>query len=137
MAPLEIALDEVLAVAAHLSGSVSAAVFLVEDQPDHLALAATYDLAEPAAGALAEAVRKPEHPVTRTATTAIAGWNVRPRAPGGPALRSHLPLTAASGSRDRVVGVVALAHQEPLTPDLQPVVEAAARLLAAVIEREG
>jgi len=58
-------------------------------------------------------VRDPNHPITRTVDDGTASFDVRPVAPGGPALRSHVPISAPGSNR--VVGVVAVAHDAPLS----------------------
>ncbi len=57
--------------------------------------------------------------------------------PGGPALRSHLPLIVRRDGADRVVGVVALAYDHPIDPDQRPTLEAVADLAAVAIDRAG
>jgi hypothetical protein len=61
-------------------------------------------------------------------------YDVRPMNPGGPALRSHLPLVIGRQGVDRVVGVLALAYDRPIEPDTRPTVEAVADLAAVAIE---
>ncbi len=41
-------------------------------------------------------------------------FNVTPMAPGGPALRSHVPLLVERGGWWRAVGVLAVAHDSTL-----------------------
>jgi hypothetical protein len=69
----------------------------------------------------------PAHPIARAMTDADATYDVRPMNPGGPALRSHLPLGG--------LGVLALAHDASLSPDarerLGPLVAAASALIRA------
>ncbi|HEY8819316.1 MAG TPA: GAF domain-containing protein [Candidatus Limnocylindrales bacterium] len=60
-----------------------------------------------------------------------------PTAPGGPALRSHLPLIVTRGGTDEVLGVLALAHDRPTDPEMRQVLEAAADLAAVAIARGG
>jgi hypothetical protein len=62
---------------------------------------------------LRDAVRNPEHPIARTLADASPVFDVQPTAPGGPALRSHLPL-AALGDGGPAVGVLAVAHDPGL-----------------------
>ena len=62
-------------------------------------------------------------------------FDVAPTAPGGPALRSHLPLVVTRHGTDRVVGVLALAHDRPIAPALGPVLESAAELGAVALDR--
>ena len=54
--------------------------------------------------------------MTRTALDGQAGFDVTPVAPGGPALRSHVPC-AIQPPLARRIGVLALAHQQPLTAE--------------------
>ena len=63
--------------------------------------------------------------------------DVRPMAPGGPALRSHVPLTVTRDGRTSVLGVLALAHEAPLGPDAVELLDAAADLAAVALERTG
>lgn len=135
MPPPNLALDQVLAIVAGLSDAASAAVFVVGDGPEDLELAASYELPEPAATALAPAVRNPQHPIARTASTSVAGYDVRPTAPGGPALRTHLPLVSRRDGSSQVVGVLALSHEEPIPVHVRAVLEGGAQLLAAIIDR--
>ena len=63
-------------------------------------------------------------------------YDVAPMNPGGPRLRSHLPLIVTRGRTPRVLGVLALAHDDEIAPEAKPVIGAAADLAAARIERE-
>ena len=58
------------------------------------------------------------------------------RRAGGPALRSHLPLVVTRGGTDSVLGVLALAHDEPIDPGLRPILQAVADLAAVAVERD-
>jgi len=113
-------------------GIGSAAVALREPDGNGLRLAATFGLGPDAAAGLTAAIANPAHPVTVTATTGLAGFDVRPMNPGGPALRTHLPLVARRQDADVVVGVLALAHDEPLA-EAAPLLEPFADLLAIVV----
>lgn len=113
----------------------SAAVFRVADAGGRLEIVAAIGLGDPAT--LAAAVRNPAHPVTRSAVERAAGFDVRPVAAGGPALRSHLPLIVGTAARDRVVGVLALAHDRPTDAEARAVLGAVADLVAVAIAREG
>jgi len=64
-----------------------------------------------------------------------ATFDVQPTAPGGPALRSHLPLVARDDGRRSVVGVLAVAHQHRLDPDSRRVLERLADTAAALLGR--
>ena len=60
--------------------------------------------------------------------------DVRPMAPGGPALRSHVPLTLTRDGVTTVTGVLALAHEQPLGSEAVELLEAAADLAAVALE---
>jgi hypothetical protein len=92
----------------------SAAIAVVE--PAGLRLAATAGLPGPAADGLRQAIQDPGHPVARTAADGLAAFDVLPVAPGGPTLRSHVPLIARVDGADRILGVLAVAHDAPMTP---------------------
>lgn len=110
----------------------SAVVFAVGVAPGPLELVAKAGLPDPASAALAAAVRNAAHPIARTASDGASSFDVLPTAPGGPALRSHVPLIASRDRRPVVVGVLALAHDEPMTPSAR-LLEAVADLAAATI----
>lgn len=114
-------------------GMASAAVFVVTGPGPALEIAGAIGLGDPAA--LAAAVRNPAHPVTRTVIERAVAFDVRPTAPGGPALRSHLPLIVGDGDGE-VIGVLAVAHDAPLDADAQLALTAVADLAALAIERE-
>jgi len=57
-----------------------------------------------------------------------------PTRPGGPALRSHLPLVITRAGSDRVLGVLALAHHQPIDAASRQLIEAAADLAAVALE---
>jgi GAF domain-containing protein len=113
----------------------SAVIMIVTDEPDHVAIVASIGLGDAAIAGLAAAVRDPEHPIARTVTTPVSSFDVAPTRPGGPALRSHLPLIVTSGGSDVVLGVLALAHDRPIDPAMRPLVQASADLAAIAIER--
>ncbi|HTG40403.1 MAG TPA: GAF domain-containing protein [Methylomirabilota bacterium] len=127
-------LDNLLAVIAEQL-DVESAVIVVVDAPDQLRIVASTGLAEPAIAGLAEALRNPAHPIARTVGDPGPSFDVLPTAPGGPALRSHLPLAVARGSSETVLGVLALAHHRPLDAESRQLLEAAADLAAIAIER--
>jgi hypothetical protein len=108
----------------------SAAIFAVGTAARPLELAATAGLPEPAAAGLATAVENAAHPIARTASDGTSSFDVLPTAPGGPALRSHVPLIATRDRGPAVVGVLAVAHDAPMTPSA-PLLEAVADLAAA------
>ena len=62
-------------------------------------------------------------------------FDVLPTVPGGPALRSHLPLVVTRGGTDSVLGVLALAHDAPIDPESAPCSRRSADLAAVAVER--
>jgi hypothetical protein len=102
-------------------------VFAVSDRDGALEIVAAVGLGDPSA--LEAAVRNPVHPVSRTATERTAGFDVRPMAAGGPALRSHLPLIIGD-DQGAVVGVLALAHDVPTDGETRALLGAVADLAA-------
>ena len=113
----------------------SAAVVVVDPMADRLDIAASHGLGDEAAAGLAAAVNRPGHPIARTVADAVASFNVLPTAPGGPALRSHLPLVVRRDGADTVLGVLALAHDRPFEADAWPLLRAGADLAAVAVER--
>ena len=92
----------------------SAATFLSPDGPGALELAAAAGIDGPPLEGLVNAVRNPAHPVARALTDPGPTFDVLPMNPGGPRLRSHLPLVVERDGTRVVVGVLALAHESPL-----------------------
>ena len=97
------------------TASASAAIFLIEPAGG-LRLGAAAGVSGEALERLVAAVQSPDHPVARTALTGESAFDVTPIAPAGPALRSHIAIVDPSGER---MGVLALAHQLPLTEEQQ------------------
>ena len=60
----------------------------------------------------------------------------RAHEPGRAEARSHLPLIVTRGRTPRVLGVLALAHEDEIAPEAKPIIGAAADLAAARIERQ-
>jgi len=114
-------LRAVVAQATALPGIESAAIFISGAASKDLVLGAADGVAGPALDRLVEAVRHPEHPIARTMADGIASFDAMPMAPGGPALRSHLPLlTGAQDPANRpIVGVLAVAHELPVDADVR------------------
>lgn len=115
---------------------IESAVIVVVDEPDRLRMVASTGLPEPALAGLAEALRNPGHPIARTVREPISTFDVLPTVPGGPALRSHLPLTVTRNGAETVLGVLALAHHRPLDRDSRLLIQAAADLAAVAVERK-
>jgi GAF domain-containing protein len=127
-------LDDLLAVIAEQL-DIESAVIVVADGSGHLAIVASVELEDPAIAGLTEALRNPGHPIARTVADPVPSFDVLPSVPGGPALRSHLPLTVTRDGTSTVLGVLALAHQRPLGPEPRQLLEAAADLAALAVER--
>ena len=107
-------LDEVVHAAVLVDGIQSAALFVVAPLSSSLELAAAAGIAGPPLDGLVAAVRNPAHPVARALLDDGPTFDVLPMAPGGPRLRSHLPLQVDRDGRAEAVGVLALAHDAPL-----------------------
>jgi GAF domain-containing protein len=129
-------LETLLVVIAEQLDIESAAIVVAGRRPDHLAIVAATGLGDPALAGLTEALRNPAHPIARTLGHPVPSFDVLPSQPGGPALRSHLPLTVTRNGTDHVLGVLALAHHHPLGAEPRELLEAAARLAAVAIERQ-
>lgn len=121
------ALDDVARSALDEDGIVSVAIFaaVTGDDPDvrtdpELRLAAAAGIDGPPLDGLIAAVGHPQHPIRVALRDAGPSWDVRPMNPGGPALRSHLPLRAR-GADDAApaAGVLALAHDAPVAPEVR------------------
>jgi len=132
---LAVTLGSLLDAIAEGFGVQSAAIVVKAEEGDDLEIVATFGLDGGAKAGLAEAMRRPTHPVTRTFGELTPTYDVAPTVPGGPALRSHLPLVVTRDGTDSVLGVLALAHDDPIDPAARPILEAAADLAAVAIER--
>jgi hypothetical protein len=130
--PVTPSLEDVVRDATATGTIGSAAIFLVASAPSTLHLAAAAGIEGRALDGLVAAVANPEHPVARAISDRGPTFDVRPVNPGGPRLRSHLPLVAALDDGPTVVGVLALAHDEPLSDaERQRVVELARQAASA------
>jgi hypothetical protein len=92
----------------------SAVVFVTAPGTTDLVLAAAADVDGPPLERLVAAVRDPAHPIVRTLVEGIPAFDVTPMAPGGPALRSHLPLIVERDGAPVATGVLAVAHDRAL-----------------------
>ena len=129
-------LTPLLEAIAEASTAASAVIMTRDPSEDRLTIAASVGLAPSTAVGLEAAVRDhPAHPIARTFADGLATFDVAPTAPGGPALRSHLPLVVTRDGTDRVVGVLALAHDRPIDAALRPVLGSAAELAAVAVVR--
>jgi len=112
-------------------GVGSAAVFVVAPGSTDLVLGAAEGIEGPPLERLAQAVRDPAHPIARTLDEATPSFDVTPTAPGGPALRSHVPLLVDADGGMLAVGVLAVAHDDRMSPaSRQALVDLAARAAA-------
>jgi hypothetical protein len=94
-------LDEVVQAALRVDGVESAALFVVTPPSSSLELAAAAGISGPALDGLVAAVRNPAHPVARALSDEGPTFDVLPMGPGGPRLRSHVPLQVDRASRAR------------------------------------
>jgi hypothetical protein len=109
-------LDAAAERAVALADIGSAAIFVARPDSGELELGGVAGISGPPLDGLRAAVRNPDHPIRRTMLDDGPTFDVRPMNPGGPALRSHLPLFAVVGGRRTAVGVLAVAHDQPLDP---------------------
>jgi len=115
------------------AGVDSAAVFVVRPGTSELELGAAAGIEGPPLDRLIEAVRLPTHPITRSLADPSASFDVVPIAPGGPALRSHLPLLVDGPGGHVAVGVLAVAHGPSLdAAQRQLLLDLASRAAAAI-----
>jgi len=109
-------------------GVGSAAVFVVAPGSKDLVLGGAEGIEGPPLERLAQAVRDPAHPIARTLVAATPSFDVTPTAPGGPALRSHVPILVDADGGVLAVGVLAVAHDARMPPaSRQALVDLAAR----------
>ena len=126
-------LDEIARSAIAIDGIASAAIFVLRPGSPDLELAGAAGIEGPPLAGLIAAVRNPEHPIKRSLADDGPTFNVQPMAPGGPALRSHLPLLAQRDGRRVAVGVLAVAHEARLTADAERELGGLARAAAGSI----
>jgi GAF domain-containing protein len=130
-------LRDLVATISEGAGAESAAIVIRDPGTGTLEIAATHGLDPAAIAGLRAACQNPDHPIAKTFANPAPTVDVLPTRPGGPALRSHVPLSVARDGEELVLGVLALAHARPLDPEIRSVVLAAADLLAVAIERFG
>lgn len=97
-----------------IPGIVSAAIFMQLVASESLGLAAAAGIDGEPLRQLSVAVHDPAHPIPRTLVDANPAFDVVPTAPGGPALRSHLPIHVDGDGTRGCVGVLAVAHDAML-----------------------
>jgi hypothetical protein len=131
------AAEAILSDLAARLGIDSAVVVLPSGPSGDLAVSASVGLPDPALNGLMAAMRDPGHPIARTFRDPVATWDVPPTRPGGPALRSHVALTNERGGAHSVVGVLALAYEEPLEAEARHDIERAATRIAETMDPTG
>jgi len=101
-------LDDLAREALGIADIESAAIFVAQpgSPTPVLALAGAAGIDGPPLDGLVAAVQNPMHPIARALHDAGPTFDVRPMNPGGPAIRSHLPLGG--------LGVLAVAHDAVL-----------------------
>ncbi len=114
---------------------VESAAIVVTGSEGGLEIVATFGLDHGAIGGLAHAIGSPSHPIAKTFSERTPSFDVLPTVPGGPTLRSHLPLVVTRGGTNTVLGVLALAHDRPVDEAIRPILQAGADLAAVAIER--
>ena len=127
-------LDEVVQAAVLVDGIQSAALFVVAPPSSSLELAAAAGIAGPPLDGLVAAVRNPAHPVARALRDQGPTFDVLPMAPGGPRLRSHIPIHIDRPGSREAVGVLALAHDPPLDEAQRSALVALAATATAAIQ---
>jgi hypothetical protein len=120
-------LQDLVRAALEIDGIESAAIFVADPGSGDLHLGAAAGIEGPPLDGLVAAVRNPAHPIARAMTDADPTFNVRPMNPGGPALRSHLPLGD--------LGVLAVAHEASLSQDARGRLTRLAASASAVLRR--
>jgi hypothetical protein len=130
-------LESLLRVIAEQLDVESAAIVVPDATADRLVIVASIGLGDPAIAGLTEALRDPDHPIARTLGDPVPTFDVLPTRPGGPALRSHIPLVVTRGGADKVLGVLALAHHRPIDDLSRQLIVAATDLAAVAVERGG
>jgi hypothetical protein len=116
-----------------IGDTASAVIFVAATGSSDLELAAAAGVGGPPLDGLVAAVRNPAHPVTRALSDAEPSFDVRPTAPGGPALRSHIPLRRSADVATAAIGVLALAHESPMSGGSRRLLVALADRAAAAI----
>jgi GAF domain-containing protein len=113
----------------------SAAVVATDVDHTRLEIVASHGLRDADVAGLARAIGNPAHPIARTIAEPTPTFDVAPTVPGGPALRSHLPLVVVRDGSSNVLGVLALAYEDPFDADTRRVLQAVADLAAVALER--
>jgi hypothetical protein len=120
-------LDSIVQAALGIDGIESAAIFVPRQGGLGLDLVAAAGIEGPPLDGLVAAVQDRSHPVARAVSDPGSTFDVRPMNPGGPALRSHLPLGG--------LGVLAVAHDPSLGPEARSELERLAASAAEVLRQ--
>lgn len=123
LAEAALAIPAIESVAVFLTGSA-------DGGGEALELGGAAGISGPPLDGLVAAVGDPQHPIRRSAGDPDATFDVRPMNPGGPALRSHLPIRTGAGV---TIGVLAVAHDRPLADDERVALRAIASEAAAAL----
>jgi GAF domain-containing protein len=107
-------LDTIAEEALGIGGISSAVIFAARPEGAGLELAAAAGVQGAALAGLVAAVQNPDHPVARALTDDEPSFDMRPMAPGGPALRAHLALKPTASPGKAATGVLAVAYESPL-----------------------
>jgi hypothetical protein len=126
-------LDAIARSVIALDGIESAAIFVVRPGADGLELGAAAGIEGPARDGLVAAVANPAHPIRRALSDDGPTFDVAPMNPGGPRLRSHLPLFVERAGPREAVGVLAVAHDANLGAGARIALEALADAAAVSI----
>lgn len=113
----------------------SAALFIATPGSPTLELAAAAGIEGAALDGLIGAVLDPAHPINRSMADDGPTFDVRPSAPGGPALRSHLPLVGVRNGHSAAMGVLAVSHEGALNAKERQILMGLAEAAAVSIER--
>lgn len=130
------ALGGLLATTIDQLGIASAVIVVRAPDTGELAIVGSAGLGDQAATGLLAAMQDPTHPIVRTFAEPAPSFDVLPTRPGGPALRSHLPLIIGPTDVPTVVGVLALAHAEPIDEGSRALLSAVTDLAAATLRME-
>ncbi len=128
-------LAALLAAAREALGSPAMTIFLQDPDRGGLQLVAAVGLDEASLATLVSAVSDPSHPISRAVDERAISFDVPPIGSGGPALRSHLPLTVSRDGIEVTLGVLAVARDRPLDADARRLLRAVADLAAIAIDR--
>ena len=135
-ASLDVGLERLLRAAIEATGAERAVIFVQHPDRTELGVAASIGVDGADLERLASDVTKNEdHPIRRALAERAAAFDVEPIRPGGPALRSHVPLVVTRDDIDAPLGVLALAHAAPLDAPSRRLAVAVADLAAVAVER--